>query len=365
MSQAARPSGQVLLTGGSGMVGQALASALEQAGRQPLFATREGSRESSSAALPGGTLPWNPQSEHPFADPARLEEIDLAIHLSGANLAAKRWTPAYKREIVSSRTVTTAALARTLAALRRPPRMLIVASATGIYGDRGDELLTEASAPGTGFLSETCQAWEQASGAAAAAGICVVHLRLGVVLDPRGGALAKVLPLFRVGLGGRLGSGRQWMSWIAIDDLVRAVIHIAGYGVIACYGVESKTKAAIGSDGGIAAPARAGASPAGDQASSARQALPRTDFGHQLEGAVNCVTPGPVTNQEYTRALASVLHRPAFAMAPGFALRMAMGEMADQALLSSCRAVPEKLLANGFQFRYPTIEPALAHLLDR
>jgi uncharacterized protein (TIGR01777 family) len=323
----------VLLTGASGLTGRSIAGELERRGIRIVQAVR-----GEPASLPergnaghGNVLKvrWQPQADQPFDDPTLLEGLDVAIHLSGANLAEKRWTPAYKREIVSSRTGSTAALARTLAALKRPPRLLIAASATGIYGDRGDEILTEASSLGSDFLSETCKAWEAA--AAPDAGVRVVHLRLGVVLDPRDGALAKVLPLFRAGLGGRLGSGRQWMSWIAIDDLVRAVMHVAGYGA----------------DPGPGKGAGAGVSEV------------------RLDGPVNCVSPVPVTNAEYTRALAATLHRPALVAAPAFALRLALGEMADAAILASCRALPEKLLASGFGFRFPGISPALDHLLRR
>ena len=316
-------SGGVLLTGGTGMVGRALSVAFARRGIRVVQAIRG---DAPRAGTPTETLlHWQPNAPEPFADTSLLEGLDAAIHLSGANVAGRRWTPAYKEEILQSRKVTTEAVARTLARLSRPPRLLISASATGIYGDRGDELLNEESGPGQGFLSEICQVWEAATHAAVDAGIAVVHLRLGVVFDPAGGALAKVLPLFRAGLGGRLGSGRQWMSWIAIDDVVGAVLHIAGYG----------------------------------------DETPGSATGALLRGPVNCVSPVPVTNREYTRALAAILHRPAFAAAPAFALRLAVGEMADAALLSSCRAVPEKLLRSGYRFLYPEIAPALAHLLDR
>jgi uncharacterized protein (TIGR01777 family) len=323
----------VLLTGGSGMVGRALVSELERRSIPVTQAVRgdAGATSAAGAAPKDGRIFWQPNAPVPFAAPAQLEGFDVAIHLSGANLAGARWTPAYKREIVSSRTVSTTALARTLAGLQRPPRLLIAASATGIYGDRGDEVLAESSPAGHGFLSETCLAWEAAT--APAAGIRVVHLRLGVVLDSAGGALAKVLPLFRAGLGGRLGGGQQWMSWIAIDDLVRAVMHIAGFGA------DANTDA------------------------NTPGVLPGPLPGTSLEGPVNCVSPLPVTNAEYTRALAGVLHRPALIPAPAFALRLALGEMADAALLASCRAVPEKLLASGFPFRFAEISAALAHLL--
>jgi len=323
--------GGILLTGGSGLVGRALTAEITRRGLRLVQGVRSGGGSTNDAAL---QVRWQPEAAKPFADTAPLEGVDVAIHLSGANLAGSRWTAAYKREIVSSRTVSTAAIARTLASLEQPPRLLISASAVGIYGDRGDELLTEDSAlgPADDFLTATCKAWEQATVDASAHGIRVIHLRLGVVLDPGGGALAKMLPLFRAGLGGRLGSGQQWMSWIAIDDLVRAVMHLAGYG----------------------------AGPAADVPEVSPKLSSRVDA---IAGPVNCISPAPVTNAEYTRALASTLHRPAFATAPAFALRLALGEMADAALLASCRAVPQALLASGFRFRFPEIGPALAHLL--
>ncbi len=336
--QAARQRG-FLLTGASGMVGRALAQAITGRHLRLIQAVRGPAPPSGAGGPQAVQARWNPLAPTPFADPGLLEGLDVAIHLSGANLAAHRWTAAYKKEIVSSRTVSTAAIARTLASLAHPPRLLITASATGIYGDRGDEILTETSPPGRDFLSETCLAWEAATASAItpANGMRVVHLRLGVVLDPEGGALAKVLPLFRAGLGGRLGNGRQWMSWIAIDDLVRAVMHIAGYG----------------------------ADPAPDQSALDTQSADPAAPDPLLEGPVNCISPFPVTNAAYTRALAAVLHRPALAAAPAFALRLALGEMADQALLASCRALPARLTASGFRFRFPEIGAALEHLLAR
>jgi uncharacterized protein (TIGR01777 family) len=311
-------SARVLLTGGSGLVGQALAAGFNRAEIGVLRAAREAG---SVLAAGGQVIPWNPRKAKAFEHPAALEGLLAAVHLSGANVAARRWTQEYKKEIVSSRTETTAAVARTLAALKRPPRVLISASATGVYGDRGNEVLTEESALGHDFLSETCVQWEASTSDAEEAGIRVVHLRLGVVLTPAGGALAKMLPLFRAGLGGRLGSGTQWMSWVTLDDVVEAVLYIVG----------------ISREGG----------------------------GTGLRGAVNCIAPFPVTNAEYTKELAGVLHRPAFVVAPAFALRLGLGEMADAALLASCRAVPGKLQASGFQFGYPRLKPALEHLLAR
>ena len=243
----------------------------------------------------------------------RLEGLAGAIHLSGANVAAHRWTEPYRREIAASRVDSTRALAKALAGLREPPRVLLAASATGIYGDRGEELLTEDSEPGTGFLAEVCRAWEAAAEPAVAAGIRVVHLRFGVVLNGGSGALGKMAPLFRLGLGGRLGSGRQWMSWIGLDDVVAAVRFLL------------------------------------------RSA--------EVAGAVNLTAPDPVTNAQFTRALGRQLHRPALLPAPAFALRLALGPMADEAMLASARVMPKRLMEAGFQFAQATIEDALATAL--
>lgn len=263
-----------------------------------------------------GQLRWNPAASPAIEDTAPLEGLASAIHLSGASVAGHRWTPAWKREMGTSRAESTRALAIALAGLRQPPKDLLVASATGIYGDRGDELLDERSEPGNGFLADLCREWEAAAQPAVDAGIRVVHLRFGVVLGP-GGALAKMLPLFRLGLGGRLGSGRQWMSWISLADAVSAVL----------FALDSNS-----------------ATPA-------------------LAGPINLTAPHPVTNAEFTRAFGRALHRPAILPAPAFALRVALGQMADEALLSSARAVPARLADAGFQFTHPTVEQALAAAL--
>jgi hypothetical protein len=237
------------------------------------------------------------------------EGLEAAVHLGGVNLSERRWTPAYKREIETSRVESTRVLAKLLAGLRRPPKTLLVASATGFYGERGDEVLDEGASAGEGYLPEICQKWEAASEAADRAGIRVVHLRLGVVLG-REGALKKMLPVFRLGLGGRLGSGRQWMSWIGLGDAVRAIV----------FAMKTET----------------------------------------LSGAVNVTAPNPVTNAEFTRALGRALHRPAVMPVPAFALRLMFGEMADEALLGSTRAVPGKLVEAGFGYECPTVDEALA-----
>jgi uncharacterized protein (TIGR01777 family) len=263
-------------------------------------------------AIPG-QFPWNPAATPPIATPLVLEGFAAAIHLSGANVAAHRWTAAYKREMTSSRVQSTRALAETLAGLRNPPQTFLIASAIGIYGNRGDELLDESSAPGSGFLADLCQQWEAAAQPAVDAGIRVVHLRFGVILGPGPGALAKMLPIFRLGLGGPLGSGRQWLSWISLDDVIAAILFI----------LDTPT----------------------------------------LAGPVNLTAPHPVTNAEFTRALSVAVHRPAVLPAPAFALRLALGQMADAALLSSARAVPSRLLASRFQFAHPNVEQALAAAL--
>jgi hypothetical protein len=260
-----------------------------------------------------GLLKWSPGASLPVEDPELLEGLSVAIHLSGAGIAGHRWTPAWKREMWLSRVESTRALAAMLAARRQPPQTLLVASATGIYGNRGDELLDESSAPGQGFLANLCREWEAAAQPAVEAGIRVVHLRFGVVLGPGAGALAKMLPLFRLGLGGRLGSGRQWMSWISLTDVVSAILFV----------------------------------------------LDTTS----LAGPVNLTASQPVTNAEFTRALGKAVHRSAVLPAPAFALRLALGAMADEALLASARVVPAKLVDAGFQFIHPTVDGALAAAL--
>ena len=224
-------------------------------------------------------------------------------------------TPAYKREIGESRIQSTCALATTLAGLRNRPQLLLAASATGFYGNRGDQSLDESSSPGAGFLADLCVKWESAAQPAIDAGIRVVHLRFGVVLGPGPGALAKMLPIFRLGLGGPLGSGRQWMSWISLQDAVAAILFLL-------------------------------------------QTLP-------VSGPVNLCAPNPVTNAEFTRALGRIVHRPAIFPAPAFALRLALGEMADEALLSSARVYPAKLTSAGFRFTHPSITQGLAAALTQ
>jgi uncharacterized protein (TIGR01777 family) len=288
------------------MVGTALRAALAENGVEVLQLVRRAPRGA-------GEIQWDPArgvmvwaNERGKEGP--LEGLEAAVHLGGVNLSERRWTPAYKREIETSRVESTRVLAKLLAGLKRPPKTLLVASATGFYGERGDEVLDEGASAGEGYLPEICQKWEAASEAAAKAGIRVVHLRFGVVLG-REGALKKMLPVFRLGLGGRLGSGRQWMSWIGLGDAVRAIV----------FAMKTET----------------------------------------LSGAVNVVAPEPVTNAEFTRALGRAVHRPAMMPVPALALRLMFGEMADEALLGSTRAVPGKLVGAGFPFEEPTVDEAL------
>jgi hypothetical protein len=255
---------------------------------------------------------WRPDAGH--IDHRRLEGLDAIVHLAGENIANHRWTPAQMVRIRASRVAGTDLLARTLAKLDRPPRTLLSASAIGYYGDAGDTPLDESADAGTGFLAEVGQAWEAATRPAAEAGIRVAVMRTGVVLSPTGGALAKMLPVFRAGLAGPLGSGRQWMSWISLDDAVGAIHHL---------------------------------------------------LLEDVSGPVNLVAPTPVTNAEFTRTLARLLRRPAFLPVPALALRIAVGRLADEALLASARVYPHRLLEQGYAFHHPTVREALLHVLER
>ncbi|MGA0370021.1 MAG: TIGR01777 family oxidoreductase, partial [Kiritimatiellia bacterium] len=242
-------------------------------------------------------------------DPERLKGCGAVIHLAGEPIAARRWSEAQKKKISDSRVCGTRALAEALAGLTEKPECLVCASAIGFYGNRGEEVLRESSASGEGFLAEVVRDWEAAADPAREAGIRVVHLRIGIVLSPQGGALAKMLPPFRWGLGGPLGNGRMWMSWIHLEDAARAFV-------------------------------TALQSPA-------------------LQGAFNLCAPNPVRNAEFTRSLASALHRPAFLPAPAPLLRLALGEMAEALLLGSTRCVPAGLVNQGFEFEYPELQGAL------
>ena len=294
---------KILISGASGLVGSLLGKHLEEAGHNIIALSR--------SQTPSGIV-WDPTAGQ--LEPTALAGIDAAIHLAGENLAAGRWNADRKEKFRASRVDGTHLLSTTLDQLERPPKTLICASAIGFYGNRGDESLTEASPPGHGFLPEMCAAWEEAANPAAAAGIRVVHLRIGLVLSAAGGALAKMRLPFSLGLGGRLGNGRQYMSWISLEDTVRAFCHV----------LENET----------------------------------------ISGPVNCTAPQPVTNTEFTRCLGAVLHRPTIFPIPAFALKTLFGEMAKPLMLEGSRVYPEKLLTTGFRFEHETLEPALRWALQ-
>jgi len=294
------PALKVGITGASGLVGRSLVPFLTSDGHEVRRLVRSRDR------LRPGDVYWNPAAGE--IDAAALDGLDGVIHLAGETVS-ERWSAAHKRAIMESRVQGTGLLARTLAGLPSPPRVLVSASAVGYYGDGGDGELDESSPQGTDFLAGVARAWEEAAAPAAARGIRVVHPRLGVVLSPAGGALERLLPPFRMGAGGKIASGRQWMSWIALDDVVRA-LHF----------------------------------------------LLVTD---SLAGPVNLTAPNPVTNADFARTLGHVLHRPAVATVPALALRLMFGEMADTMLLAGQRVLPRKLLAAGFTFRHQTLEEAL------
>ena len=295
-----------LVSGSSGLIGSALVPFLTSGGHRVTRLVRA-SRPGNAAAH------WDPATG--TLDAAGLDGIDAVVHLAGENIAGSRWTDATKASIRDSRARGTRLLCERLAKLTRRPKVLVAASAIGYYGDRGSTALDENTESGTGFLAEVCRAWEAATAPARDAGIRVVNLRIGVVLSPAGGALAKLLLPFQLGAGGRVGSGGQYMSWIAIDDLLGVVLHAM------------RTQA--------------------------------------LNGAVNAVAPQPVTNAEFTTTLGRVLSRPTVLPLPAAAARLAFGEMADEMLLASTRVVPARLSATRYAFRHPDLEGALRHVLGK
>ena len=298
---------KILISGASGLVGMALVTDLRSQGHSVARLVRPGSVPSS------GDIAWDPITA--TIDVSAMEAADAVVNLSGASIAQGRWTPARRAVIRSSRIDTTRVLVDALSSLRQKPRVFVCASAIGFYGDRGDEILTESSAIGTDFLSPLVGDWEAEAIRAEAAGIRTVLLRFGVILSSEGGALPQMLMPFKFGLGGRLGSGKQWMSWVALEDAV---------GII-CSSITNE----------------------------------------DLAGPLNVVAPNPLTNSDFTRVAASVLRRPAIFAAPEFALRIALGEMADALLLTSQRVIPERLMATGYSFRLPEFEAALRSILAR
>jgi hypothetical protein len=296
----------VAVTGSTGLIGSALVASLERDGHR----VRRVSRRADAGP---GTVRWDP--ERGELDGAALAGVDAVVHLAGEGIGDHRWSDEHKRRVLDSRVKGTTLVAETMAALDPRPSVLVSASAIGYYGDRGDERLTEASPPGEGFLADVVRQWEGATGAAEAAGIRVAHIRTGLVLARSGGALAPMLPLFRFGLGGRLGSGRQWWSWISLTDEVAAI---------------------------------------------------RFLLDHDVAGPVNLTGPEPVTNAELTKVLGRVLHRPAVVPVPRFGPALVLGrEAAEEMVFASQRVLPTVLRREGFSFAHPTLEPALRAELGR
>ncbi len=297
---------KILITGASGLIGQALTKQLNASGHTTVALVRREPRRNDEVF-------WNPITGE--ISPSAFDGVDAVVHLAGAGIGDKRWTDSYKMEILQSRTFGTALLADTMASLMTKPSVFLSGSAIGIYGGDNDGELGEDANIGTGFLAEVCRDWESATVAASAASIRTVLLRTGIVLSPNGGALKKQLPLFKLGLGGRFGNGKQWQSWISITDEVNAIIHL---------------------------------------------------LTSQLSGPVNLTAPQPVTNIEFTRVLAHVLTRPAILPIPSFGPKLLLGgELANALLFTGQQVMPNALLADGFHFTHPTLDGALQALLNK
>jgi len=297
----------VAVSGAGGLIGSALVTSLRADGHRAIPLVRRAPRPGEDE------LGWDPSSG--ALTPARTGAADAVVHLAGDRIVGLRWTAEKKRRIRESRVTATRLLVQTLTRLSKLPAVLVGASGIGYYGSRGDGVLTEDSRVGTGFLADLARDWEAATAPAMAMGIRVVNLRIGVVLSAKGGALAAMLTPFRLGMGGVVGDGTQWMSWIALDDIIGAIRHVFE-----------------------------------------RDAL---------RGPVNAVAPAPVTNAEFTRTLGRVLGRPTLVPLPAFAARLALGEMADELLLTSQRVLPARLEATSYTFRHPTLEGALRAALGR
>jgi len=297
---------KILVSGAHGLVGKALSTALTKDGHKIVSLVRH------NRAMGKSEIEWHPNQG--LIDAEHIEGFDAVVHLAGESIASGRWNEHKKTAIRESRVKGTTLLSQSLARLSRPPTTFICASAIGYYGNRGEEVLTENSAPGNEFLSEVCVAWEKASAAAAEAGIRTVNARFGIILDANGGALQKMVTPFRMGIGGKVGDGKQWMSWIALEDVV----------------------------GGL------------------RFVLENSS----LNGPVNFVAPNPVTNAEFTKTLGDVLSRPTIFPVPAFAVRLAFGEMADALLLASQKVAPTRLLESGFRFEYSELKSALKNILN-
>lgn len=296
---------KVLVSGSSGLIGKSLCAALKARSDEVLRLVRTKSSDSDAVF-------WD--IDEAIVETAKLKGVEAVVHLAGEPVAEK-WTIEAKRRIRQSRKEGTELLAQKIGSMDPPPRVFISGSAVGYYGERGDEMLIESSTPGTGFLPEVCQQWENATGAARISGIRTVMLRTGIVLAQDGGALAKMLPPFQLGLGGNLGHGRQYMSWVTLDDVVGAILFVLD--------------------------------------------------NEAVEGPTNITAPNPVRNSEFTKALGKVLHRPTIFPVPYTVLHMAVGEMADELLLASANAIPKRLAKAGYKFKHPELIDALKHVLHK
>lgn len=293
---------KILITGSTGLIGEALQRSLAEKGHEMLLASRKPATDEKH-------IQWS--VENGFADPERLEGIDAVVHLAGESVSGLRWTDDKKKAIRDSRVLGTRNIVNAISKLKRRPKTFIASSAIGFYGERGDEEMTESSASGDTFLSDVSREWEAESRRAEDAGIRTVLLRTGVVLSKDGGALATMLTPFNLGVGGVVGSGKQWMSWISLEDQVAIIV----------FAIENEN----------------------------------------LRGAVNAVAPHPVTNETFTKTLGEVLYRPTFLPLPTFAVSMIFGEMGDALLLASTKVLPKRLLDAGFNFKYPNLKPAIEH----
>ena len=295
---------KIAVTGSSGLVGQALIDLLKTQGHEVIRIVRKAAPSSERTVL------WDPEAR--TIDLNGLEGVEGVVHLAGESIVG-RWTEVLKNKILKSRVEGTRWIAESIARMKNPPKVLVCASAIGFYGDRGQEALNESSSKGTGFLSDVCQAWEDAASPAKKAGIRTVHLRIGIILSKRGGALAKMMLPFKLGIGGILGDGKQFMSWIALEDVTGVILHALK--------------------------------------------------NNSLEGAVNTVSPKPVANRDFTKALGKALHRPTLFPVPPFAIRSLFGEMADALLLASAQVYPKKLQESGYSFKYSELSSLFSSIL--
>ncbi len=298
---------KILISGASGLVGTHLIPVLEAKGHEIYSLVRKTPKSANE-------IQWNAKTGFSEKEQARLEDFDAVVHLAGDNVASENWSQEKKRRIRESRTTGTRVLVEALKATQNPPKTFVSASASGFYGDRKDEVLTEESPKGAGFLPDVCDEWEKEARKAEEFGARVVNPRIGVVLAKDGGALDKMLTPFKLGVGGVVGSGKQWMPWIALDDLLGVII----------FALENES----------------------------------------LRGAVNTISPGIVTNEQFTKALGAAVHRPTILPIPEFAIKLLYGEMGETLLLTGQRMIPEKLQEAGFEFQYPKLEDALKHVLE-